>query len=117
MDGRFKTVVETAEFIKKTDVLVSREIVDDFINFIAANPEKGDIVRGTGGVRKIRWAAGSNRGKSGGIRVIYYYGNPSMPIFLFTAYAKNQCANISEDDKHVLKKMITEIVNCYEVRR
>ena len=53
----------------------------EFINFIAQNPTMGDIIPGTGGARKIRWASDANKGKRGGARVIYYYHSDQMPIF------------------------------------
>ena len=92
--GKLKTIVETSEFIRKTSDLAPREIVDEFINYIAEFPEKGDVIQGTGGARKVRWNISRQGGKSGGMRVIYYYGSSSMPIYLFTAYGKSQRANI-----------------------
>ena len=57
----------------------------DFIAFIAGHPDDGVIMVGTGGVRKSRWGVGA-RGKSGGVRVIYYYHNRTMPLFLLTIF-------------------------------
>lgn len=61
---------------------------DDFIGFIARNPHEGELIQGTGGARKIRWQVEAYKGKRGGARVIYYYHDENMPIFLFTAYKK-----------------------------
>lgn len=83
-----------------------------FIQFIAQNPTKGDLITGTGGVRKVRWARGS-RGKSGGVRIIYYYHNPSIPIFLLTLYQKNEKANITPVEKALMKKIVRQIVDTY----
>ena len=113
--GKLKTIVETSEFIRKTSDLAPREIIEEFINYIAEFPEKGDVIQGTGGARKVRWNISRQGGKSGGMRVIYYYGSSSMPIYLFTAYGKSQRANISSKDKQVLKKIISQIVESYEV--
>jgi mRNA-degrading endonuclease RelE of RelBE toxin-antitoxin system len=57
------------------------------------NPEKGDLIPGSRGLRKVRWA-GSGRGKRGGVRIIYYYKNPEGQIWLLTIYAKNEDENI-----------------------
>lgn len=66
----------------------------------------GDLIPETGGARKIRWSSRGHQGKRGGARVIYYYHNQNMPIFLFTAYAKNQRANITSAEKKLLKMII-----------
>ena len=70
-------------------------------------PESGKVVRGTGGVRKIRWAM-SGRGKSGGVRVIYYFKKQADEIWLLTIYSKNEVENIPA---HVLRKIAKEIQN------
>ena len=61
-----------------------------FIDYIAEHPLQGDLIVGTGGVREIRWTGDSHQGKRGGVRVIYYFHNQDMPIFLFIVYGKNQ---------------------------
>jgi len=74
---------------------------------------------GTGGVRKSRWGVGA-RGKSGGVRVIYYYHNyhnRTMPLILLTIFAKNERDNLSQRDKNMLKRLVTELVHAYEARR
>jgi hypothetical protein len=88
----------------------------DFITFIAGHPDNGVIMVGTGGVRKSRWGVGS-RGKSGGVRVVYYYHNRTMPLFLLTVFAKNERDNLSQRDKNTLKRLVTELVHAYEARR
>src|SRR5690606_33691639 len=101
---RLRTVIETPEFIKSVSSLSDRETVNAFINHIAKRPKDGEVIEGTGGARKIRWSKGSGKGKRGGIRVIYLYHSSNMPIFLFTAYGKNERANINASDKSILKK-------------
>ena len=72
---------------------------------IAANPEAGEIVRGSGGVRKLRWG-GSGRGKRGGIRVIYYLRTARGEVWMLTLYAKSETDSIPA---HVLKRIKEEI--------
>jgi hypothetical protein len=67
-------------------------------------------------VRKIRWAT-SGRGKRGGARVIYYYYNPSLPLFALDIYAKNEKANLSEADKRSLKRLLPILVSRYRKRK
>ena len=85
-----------------------------FVDYIAGNPEAGDIIVGTSGARKIRWTGDSNKGKRGGVRVIYYYHDSNMPIFLFTAYGKQHKANLSKLERSSLKIIIKQIVDNYE---
>lgn len=109
-----QTVVETPEFIRRTEPIAPRNVIDAFITYIASNPLKGGVIEGTGGARKIRWQTNQNMGKSGGMRIIYFYYDQAIPIFLFTAYAKNERSNISAQDKKTLKMIIKQIVAAYK---
>ena len=102
------TVVETSQFIKKAEKLMSVQEKAELIDFIAANPEAGDIIPKTGGVRKLRFAR-EGQGKSGSFRVIYYYYNLKNPIFLFSVFGKNEKTNISDVEKNMLYKIIQKI--------
>lgn len=86
-----------------------------FITFIAGHPEDGAVMVGTGGVRKSRWGVGA-RGKSGGVRVVYYYHNLTMPIFLLTVFAKNERDNLPQRERNTLRQVVTEIVRTYARR-
>ncbi len=71
------------------------------------NPEKGDLMPGTGGFRKLRWQdPRRGKGKRGGLRVIYYYLTANRRIWLFTIYDKDELADLSADEKRALKKAI-----------
>lgn len=83
------TVVETAEFLRKVEPLMSEADRDHLIAFLAADPEAGRVIEGTGGVRKLRWGL-AGRGKRGGARVVYYYHSQRLPLFLLTAYPKKR---------------------------
>lgn len=72
---------------------------------LASDPTVGDLVRGTGGVRKVRWGVGG-RGKRGGVRVIYYVRSHRGEIWMLTLYAKNVSESIPAD---VLRKIREEI--------
>lgn len=76
-------------------------------------PLEGDLIQGTGGARKIRWQAETHQGKRGGARIIYYYQDQEMPIFLFTAYKKNQKENLTAFEKASLRKIINMIASVY----
>lgn len=92
------TVVEVDPFPARAARLWGEDEKDAFIDFIARNPMAGDVVPGTGGIRKVRWAAGG-RGKRGGARVIYYFYDETAPVFLLTAYAKGERTDLSPDDR------------------
>lgn len=110
---KLQTVVETPEFIKQAEKCMDNESKQSFISYIARNPLAGDLITGTGGARKIRWTSDSHQGKRGGARVIYYYYDQSVPIFLFTAYSKNQKANLTMKEKELLKSIIKQFIEIY----
>ena len=74
---------------------------------LASNPEKGDLVPGTGGFRKMRWAdARRGKGRRGGLRLIYYYFASDQQIWLMTIYSKDQAADLTTSEKKALKAAI-----------
>ena len=99
------TFIETKLFTR----LVHNYFTDDeyaaLQNAIVANPEAGDVIRGSGGVRKLRWGV-AGRGKRGGVRVIYYLRLQQGQVWMLTLYAKNEADNIPGA---VLKKIKEEI--------
>jgi mRNA-degrading endonuclease RelE of RelBE toxin-antitoxin system len=74
-------------------------------SYLLQFPEFGNIVPGSGGVRKLRWAM-MGRGKRGGIRIIYYFKKQDDEIWLLTIYSKSEMTNIPN---HVLRKIVEEI--------
>ena len=69
-------------------------------------------MQGTGGIRKLRWSA-KGKGKSGGVRVIYYYHNGTMPLFLLTLFGKGEKANISQAERNELANFTKLLVKIY----
>ena len=106
------TVIETNTYKTRVSKLLSVEDRDAVIDFIADNPEAGDIMPGTGGVRKLRIAL-DGRGKSGGARVIYYYYNQDIPVFLLGLFAKNQKDNLTKSERNKLRIAIAALVSTY----
>jgi mRNA-degrading endonuclease RelE of RelBE toxin-antitoxin system len=106
------TVVELATF----DAAV-RRFWDEierwaFIDFVARNPTAGVVIPGTGGIRKLRWS-GSGRGKRGGARVIYFYHDRDMPVFLLTAYTKSERADLGPEDRKRFVALVASIKESY----
>ncbi|HEX9159873.1 MAG TPA: type II toxin-antitoxin system RelE/ParE family toxin, partial [Rhizomicrobium sp.] len=77
---------------------------EEFVLYIAGNPEAGDVIPDTGGVRKLRWRrAGS--GKRGGVRVIYFYHDPGRPIYLLMVYAKGRQEDLKPGEKRTVREL------------
>jgi len=93
-----QTVAETPIFIRRAERLLSEEEHADLITYLATHPTAGDEIVGTGGVRKVRYGA-MGRGKSGGVRVIYYFYDDDMPIYALLIYGKNERADLSADQR------------------
>ena len=88
------TVVESPIFQKLWPRYWDEDERAEFASFIALNPEAGSVVRGSGGVRKVRWVR-EGTGKSGGVRIIYLARNEAGEVCLLTLYAKSESENIS----------------------
>jgi hypothetical protein len=107
-----QTVVETPSWLKATEALFGEAERDRIVAMVAANPECGDLISGTGGFRKVR-VARPGMGKRGGARVIYIFRNESFPVFLITAYAKNEKENLTKRERNELAKRADEIFERY----
>lgn len=77
---------------------------------LLANPRKGDVIQATGGLRKIR-VASKDRGKRGGVRVIYYFLDERRRFYLLTIYAKNEMTDLTNEQKKQLKHFIQDWKN------
>lgn len=99
-----QTIVELPEFLKRALGLLSAEEKFSIINYLAFHPQSGDLMQGTGGIRKLRWSA-QGKGKGGGVRVVYYYHNGTMPLFLLTVFGKGEKANLSKSERNELAKL------------
>jgi mRNA-degrading endonuclease RelE of RelBE toxin-antitoxin system len=92
------TIVETPIFLRRVAALLSDSEHKELIDFLAANPRAGDEIVGTGGVRKVRFAA-KGKGKSGGVRVIYYVVDETLPLFALLIYGKNEQGNLTPNQR------------------
>ena len=99
------TFIETRLFTRLVNEYLSDEEYAALQWMLASDPTVGDLVRGTGGVRKVRWGVGG-RGKRGGVRVIYYARSHRGEIWMLTLYAKSVSESIPAD---VLRKIREEI--------
>lgn len=92
------TVVETSTFARRADKLLTPEEHDDLLLYLSMYYEDGDEIPGTGGVRKLRYAV-QGKGKSGGVRVIYYFFDEVNPVLALFLYGKNEQANLTPAEK------------------
>ncbi len=112
MTRRWVAVVETEPYLRKAEQLLSEDERAAVVEMLARDPNCGDVMRGTGGVRKVRFAL-AGRGKSGGARVVYFLRNEDMPVFLLTVFAKNEKGNLSEAERNAMAKVAEGIARQY----
>ena len=98
-------IIRTRIYERKAGKLLSSTEMLAAENEIVAAPEKWPVVSGTGGIRKARAAKG-NSGKSGGVRIMYYFWLNEEAVYLLDVYAKNEKENLSDAEKKVLKTII-----------
>ena len=103
----FMEFIETSLFTR----LIYEYLTDDeylgLKGFLVKYPESGNVVPGSGGVRKLRWGTLA-KGKRGGVRVIYYFRKRNNEVWMLTIYGKNEVENIPA---HILKQIAKEISN------
>jgi hypothetical protein len=104
-----QTIAETPEYIRRAEKLLLEDERRDVLHYLAEHPKSGDLMEGTGGVRKLRWSRGG-RGKSGGVRVIYYFHSEALPLYLLTLFAKNERANLSKAERNELADLVGLLV-------
>lgn len=103
------TITELPEYIVRAASLLNESERKSIIDYLAEHPCAGALIEGTGGVRKLRWGRG-NKGKSGGVRVIYYYHSDHIPLYLLTVFGKSERANLSKADRNQLAKLVDILV-------
>jgi len=101
------------EFISRVDKLLSPEQRGELFAHLAANPKKGVLLKGAGGVRKLRWKR-DGTGKSGGIRVVYYFHNDQLPLYLLTLFGKGEKGNLSKAERNELAKLVRFLIQAWE---
>lgn len=102
------TVVELTPFIHAVQNVWDDTERVSFTTYIAENYEDGDLIQETGGLRKIRWKR-PGIGKRSGVRIIYYYYDQQSPVYLITAFAKNEKENLTNEDKKILAALTAQL--------
>ena len=99
--------VETSIFTRAVRDAVSDDEYRSIQAAIMLRPEQGAIIRGTGGLRKLRWS-GKGHGKRGGLRLIYYWHRESETIYMLYVYAKNIQEDLTPEQRKVLSRLVRE---------
>lgn len=108
-----QTVVETPAFLASArEEGIGGDERAAMVAYIALHPEAGQPMPGTGGARKIRFA-GRGKGKSGGYRVITFYGGADLPVFLLDVFGKGSKANLSQAERNELKQILLRLPQIY----
>ena len=107
------TVIETLDYLADAkaaglSIAERKKVVD----FISENPEAGDMIVGTGGARKVRFG-GRGKGKSGGYRVITYFGGGDIPVFLLAIFAKGDRVDLSQNERNELRVELAGLADDY----
>lgn len=99
--------LESPLFTRLLRDYLTDESYQELQRLLLENPELGDVMPGTGGFRKIRWEdQRRGKGKRGGLRIIYYYLTTDRQIWFFTVYDKDEAADLTSDEKKLLKQRI-----------
>lgn len=102
-------IVKLASFEKQAERLFTADGLKGLMMHLALYPEAGDVIKGTHGVRKIRWGM-ENTGKRSGARVIYYYRDLNMPLYLLAVFAKREKMDLTASEKRQLADLVDELV-------
>jgi hypothetical protein len=97
--------VETTLFTKQLTALFNDDEYREIQEYLIKNPNAGAVIKGGGGVRKLRWSLGQH-GKSGGVRIIYYWGVSDEIFFMLFLYPKNKTENLTNAQLKVLRDVV-----------
>jgi hypothetical protein len=101
--------VELPAFERSRSAYLTDEALRGLQNAMLKNPEAGDVITGTGGLRKVRHGdATRGKGKRGGLRIIYYWWEPKRQFWLFTLYDKDELDDLSPKEKALLKTLLKQ---------
>ena len=100
--------VETPTFTRQVTQLLSDEEYRQLQNALVEDPKCGDLIKGGGGIRKVRHAV-QGRGKSGGVRAIYYWVKDRHQIYMLVVYPKSKKDTLSDDETAILRELVKEL--------
>lgn len=99
--------IESSLFSERVIEYLTDEAYANLQWFLIALPDAGDLIVGSGGMRKLRWPL-PGRGKRGGARIVYYWADARGKILMLDIYAKNEKADLTKDEMQTLKKFVEQ---------
>ena len=102
------TVLQLPKFKAEATEVIGTDGIEALAVYLINHPDAGDVIPGSGGARKLRWAA-KGKGKRGGARIIYLYVVIAARIFLIRCYTKNVKADLTADEKKQLRQMAAHL--------
>ena len=102
-------VAETGVYLASARQMMSEDEISATADFLARNAGSGDVIKGTGGLRKVRVPL-EGRGKSGGTRIVYFYHDDDMPLYAWLIYGKGQQADMSAAQKKAAMQVVQTIL-------
>lgn len=103
-------IVQVSAFERQAKRLLTPDGLQGLMMHLALHPEAGDVIKGTNGVRKLRWGM-ENTGKRAGARVVYYYRDLNMPLYLLAVYAKKEKMDLKAAERKQLSVLVGELVD------
>jgi hypothetical protein len=100
--------IETSAFTKQVLALMSDDEYRGLQNTLVEDPERGDLIQGGGGIRKVRHAV-QGRGKSGGVRAVYYWIKDRHQIYMLLVYPKSKKDDLSDQETAILRELVKEL--------
>jgi len=102
-------VKATPQFVRLARKTLTPEALQGLIDTLSLEPEKGILIKNSGGIRKIRWSTGKGQGKSGGVRVLYYFDGEQI-VILLSLFKKSDKENIDAGEREQLRRLIQELL-------
>jgi hypothetical protein len=98
-------IIETEIFTELVTDLMDDDEYSELQRYMVENPKSGDVIQGTGGIRKLRWSH-DRKGKRGGVRVIYYHADALHQLRMLLVYKKGEADDLTSEQKKALKKVV-----------
>lgn len=115
VDTKPIVIIELPMFINLAQTIWTDDERTELIDYVAQNPESGNIIPSTGGVRKLRWSRTST-GKRSGARVIYFYYHVNAPIYMLLAYTKATNTDLTPQQKRQVTKLTAQLKELHSIK-